>query len=296
MPRILVVEDSRTQATQLRMLLEKNSFEVDVASNGAEALAHFASFSPDLVLTDMQMPEMNGLELVDAASLQYNDVPIILMTAQGSDELAVEALNHGAAAYIPKTRLNEVLLDTISEVLGLLRADRTYSELIGCLHFTEFRFALPNETEMIDPLVDLMQQMATGMNLCGPIERVRLGMALKNALTNAMFRGNLELGSDLLKRTSEDSKLVAQRLKESPYCDRRVFFLAELSDDQACFTIRDQGPGFDTSALPEPGDPFQLDREGGCGLVLMRSFMDTVDFNDEGNEVTMVKRRQGLDS
>jgi anti-sigma regulatory factor (Ser/Thr protein kinase) len=86
--------------------------------------------------------------------------------------------------------------------------------------------------------------------------------------------------------------LVEQRLSQAPYCDRKIYLEARMSPDQACFTIRDEGPGFDVSKLPGQGDPETLENEGGHGLLLMQTFMDEVTFNAQGNEVTMLKRRE----
>jgi len=63
---------------------------------------------------------------------------------------------------------------------------------------------------------------------------------------------------------------------------------------QVCYTISDQGPGFDPSSLPDPLDPENLLRTHGRGLMLIRSFMDEVRHNDTGNEITMIKRRESL--
>lgn len=298
MPKILMAEDSRTQAAQIKKMLEDEAFEVAVARNGAEALGMMGEVHPDLVLTDMEMPEMNGLELVNAVCLQYADVPVVLMTSMGNDRLAVEALERGAAAYVPKATIELSLLRTIQQVLGLMRADRSYAQLSECLAYNEFRFVLRNNPELIEPLVDMMQQKTVDMRLCDPIGRVRVGMALEHALTNAMFRGNLEISWEQsqkeydLQTEGVAQSLIEQRLSEAPYRDRKIYVHAELSNDAAKFVIRDEGPGFDTSMLPERGDPHLLEREGGRGLVLIRSFMDEVRFNELGNEVTLIKRRE----
>ena len=297
MPKVLIVEDSITQAAQFRGLLESREYEVEVARNGVDALTTMKSGLPDVVLTDLQMPEMNGLELVDAMRLQYPTVPAVLMTAEGSDEIAMEALQHGAADYIPKTQLNRVLFSTIDNVLGLMRADRSYSRLIEQLDYNEFRFTLENDPELIDPLVDLMQQMTISMQLCDPIGRVQIGQALEHALLNALYRGNLEFDRKQIEEQRQDrtddelSKIVEQRRKEKPYCDRRVHFSAQISTDEARFVVRDEGLGFDTTALPDADAPDLLERDGDHGLVLIRSFMDEVSFDENGNELTMVKMR-----
>src|SRR5690349_13770360 len=105
MPTVLVVDDSPIDRRLAGGLLE-NHFACDVqfAADGKEALQQIERVAPDLVLTDLQMPEMNGLELVAAVKRDYPFVPVVLMTAQGSEDLAAEALRRGAASYVPKRR------------------------------------------------------------------------------------------------------------------------------------------------------------------------------------------------
>jgi CheY-like chemotaxis protein len=295
MPRVLIAEDSMTQAIQFQMMLEEAAYEVSHFVNGAEALAAIDKVRPDLVLTDMDMPEMNGLELVSSLRFQYPSIPTVLMTANGSDELAVRALEEGAAAYVPKAQLDDMLLGTLDQVLGLMRADRNYSNLIDCLNYNEFDFTLHNDPTLIEPLVDLMQQMLSGMKLCDTVERVRVGMALEHAIANAMLHGNLELSRDQLAEDEATAieglrSEVEERQSLQPYCDRRIQFQAKMSPTEATFVIRDDGAGFDTSTVPQAGDARLLEREGGQGLVLMTTFMSEIRFNEKGNEVTLVKR------
>jgi anti-sigma regulatory factor (Ser/Thr protein kinase) len=65
--------------------------------------------------------------------------------------------------------------------------------------------------------------------------------------------------------------------------------IAHITRADAKFIVRDEGPGFDPHGLPDPTDPANLEKASGRGLLLMRTFMDSVSFNDLGNEVTMVK-------
>src|SRR5437764_11543745 len=113
MTRILVVEDSRTQAQEIRFLLEDAGFEVDVAGDGREALDLLGRGLPDAILTDLDMPRMNGLELVEAVRRDHPGVPVILMTALGSEDIAAQALQKGAASYVPKRNLTRDILPTL---------------------------------------------------------------------------------------------------------------------------------------------------------------------------------------
>src|SRR6185295_19428079 len=100
----------------------------------------------------------------------------------------------------------------------------------------------------------------------------------------------LEVSSDL-RENGDDAfhKLARERREQPPYAARRVRVTARLTTTGATFVIRDQGPGFDVSKLPDPTDPANLEKPSGRGLLLMRAFMDEVRFNATGNQVTMVK-------
>jgi CheY-like chemotaxis protein len=298
MTTVLVVDDSMVDRRLVGGLLERDSgWAVKYAENGRDALAKLSNGGADVVITDMQMPEMDGLDLVKSIRVQYADLPVVLMTAHGSEALAVEALERGAASYVPKSQISERLIDTVEHVLALLRADRSYERLIECMMRNEFTFLLENDTALIDPLVDLMQQMVVGLRLCDAIGRVRVGMALEQALLNALYRGNLEITPEQMQQSREQllqggPDLVEQRRSQSPYRERRIFVDVQVTREEARFVVRDEGPGFDTATVPAAHDPRILEQEGGRGLVLMRSFMDDVTFSAAGNEVTMIKRRQ----
>lgn len=297
MPTVLVVDDSAVDRRLVCEFLRKQSdWTVQDAADGFEALARLKDAAPDLVVTDLNMPEMDGLELVSAVREHCPGVPVILITAYGSETLATEALKRGASSYVPKSQLAEKLLDTMEEVLALASADRTYERLIHCLAKTEFTFLLQNDPALIDPLVHLVQQMVAGMELADFTGRLRIGVALRQALLNALFHGNLEISKEQMEEVQgkllgdEDLSLVEQRRDESPYRDRKIFVDVRLTKNKARFVIRDEGSGFDVKAVPEPSELGAMEPDKGRGLALMRTFMDEVTFNEVGNEVTMVKR------
>ena len=298
MPKVLVVDDSKVDRRLVCEFLRKRSqWMVEDAANGVEALARMKDSVPDLILTDLNMPVMDGLELVTAMREHYPGVPVILITAYGSETLATEALKRGASSYVPKSQLADRLLDTMEEVLALARADRSYEQLINCLTRTEFTFLLENDAALIDPLVDLVQQMVAGMGFADFAGRLRIGLALREALLNALFHGSLEISEEQMRQVQDklldekDTSLVEQRRSQAPYRDRKIFVDVRISQREARFVVRDEGPGFDVAAVPDPSAPGALEAEKGRGLSLMRTFMDEVTFNDAGNEVTMVKRR-----
>jgi anti-sigma regulatory factor (Ser/Thr protein kinase) len=91
----------------------------------------------------------------------------------------------------------------------------------------------------------------------------------------------------------EEVNLVDDRCAQSPFCDRRIHVHVKIVRDEARFVVRDEGPGFDVSKVPQSADAAALEWEGGRGLVLIKACMDEVHHNERGNEIMMVKRRMG---
>jgi anti-sigma regulatory factor (Ser/Thr protein kinase) len=222
----------------------------------------------------------------------YPLIPVILMTAQGSEEIAAQALQHGAASYVPKRKLADDLVPTVLRVLLGALEDRAHSNLMHYLDAGMVTFVLPNNRSLIQALVAHVQEMLRSLPLEDETERLRVGIALEEALDNALYHGNLEIGATLGRPDREAcEQLARERSSQAPYRDRRIHVSIRLSRDEAVFVIRDDGPGFDASKLPEGADLAEEESEAGRGINLMRTFMDEVRYNDRGNEVTLIKRR-----
>jgi CheY-like chemotaxis protein len=293
MHTVLVVDDNPVDRHLAGSLLSKReNIQVSYAANGLEALRFLERQTPDLVLTDMLMPEMDGLELVKEIRDRHPLVPVILMTAYGSEEIAIQALQKGAASYVPKRNLAQSLMDTVESVLTVAQAKRNQQRLLECLTQTEEQFLLDNDPSLIPPLIGYLQENITRMHLCDAIGHIRVSIALQEALLNAIHHGNLEVASELKEKDEKTYQgLVEQRRREKPYRTRRIHVIARESPAEATYIIRDEGPGFDPSKLPDPTDPSNLDKLSGRGLLLIRTFMDKVVHNEAGNQITMVKRR-----
>jgi DNA-binding NtrC family response regulator len=126
--RVLIVEDDAAARVGLEQLLRSWGFVAESASDGEEALEKVTSFRPAIVITDLVMPRMDGLELLRALHQQGADVTTLLLTAQGTVETAVEAMKEGAYDYLTKPvdlqRL-KILLDKIVERQETLREVKT---------------------------------------------------------------------------------------------------------------------------------------------------------------------------
>ncbi len=292
MPSVLVVDDSPLDLRLTSRILEEIGFHVMTAVDGMDALEKMDGSLPDVVLTDMQMPRIGGLELVGEIGRHHPAVPVILMTAFGSEETAVEALRIGAASYVPKQNLARDLVGTVKSVLAISRAKRESRAILDSMTHLTADYVLSNTVEGLDALIGHIKDLLSQMHLFGEGDLIRVGTALYEALLNAIEHGNLELQS--ANRELEGSyyrRVLEERNLHAPYRNRHVYLTTFLTRSQAKFVVRDEGPGFDPTTLPDPTSPDNVDRTDGRGLFLIRTFMDEVSFNDAGNQITMIKRR-----
>jgi class 3 adenylate cyclase/DNA-binding response OmpR family regulator len=127
--RVLVVDDSREMREfVLRYVLEPNGFEAEQAHDGAEGVRKALTGDVDLILLDLEMPKMNGFEVLDALCARRSEIPIILMTSHGSEAIAVEVFRKGVRDYVIKPFNVDEMLEAIERSLievRLLREKET---------------------------------------------------------------------------------------------------------------------------------------------------------------------------
>ena len=293
MPRILVADDDADARERIAAILQKEPvLSVVFAADGTEAMAEFDKAKPDLLLTDLRMPNMDGLDLVRAVRDRCESTPIVMMTSHGDQQLAAQALSAGAASYVPKSEAEEELLNTVQHVLNL-STRRSLRPFPAELKQSRMVYVIHNDSQMITSLVGHLQENILQVGLCDESEQIRFGVALEEALINAMIHGNLEIDSSIKENDpAQFDTMVRQRCNELPYKERKIEVEVELSAEQIVVTIGDHGQGFDPTTLPDPTEPENLEKVSGRGVLLMRSFMDEVQFNDAGNRVTMIKRKK----
>ena len=142
--RVLIVEDDSSTREGLAELVQTWGFQTEEAADGEEGLRKVTSFRPAIIVSDMVMPRVGGMELLRALKDQLSDLTLILLTAQGTVETAVEAIKEGAYDYLSKPvdpqRLQILLKkaverqDTLREVRHLrrqLREAGTFGKIVG---------------------------------------------------------------------------------------------------------------------------------------------------------------------
>lgn len=162
--------------------------------------------------------------------------------------------------------------------------------LLRCLRAVSF--VLENDLTLIGSAVSHVTRALRDAGVFDEAESHRIMAALDEALTNAYYHGNLEVRSELRARDPRVYRALAHARRDiAPYRDRGIRLEVVITPDDVRFVIGDDGPGFDPGRIPDPTHVDHVAHPTGRGVWLMRAFMDTVDYNDVGNEVTLVKRR-----
>jgi len=111
MPEILIIDDEKIIRETLRDILEYEGYKIDEAEDGIQAIEKFKKKKYDVVLCDIKMPRMDGLEVLEMAQGINPDIPVIMISGHGTVEIAVEATRKGAFAFITKPPdLNQMLV------------------------------------------------------------------------------------------------------------------------------------------------------------------------------------------
>jgi len=300
MAEILLVQSNPTRAVEIRILLERKGHGVKHASNGRDAIHALREGGIDLVVADITLKEMSGSEFVRGVQAHFPDIVVMFIAPVGSEKLANEVLRAGAIACVSEDQLQVLLVEMVETVFRVTFGNYPYAHLLSRLKSNTFDFELPNDAGLISPLVTLVVQVSQGMRLLPRAESTRLGFALEHALVNAMYRGNLGLGPSVTPSHHQivfghaTTDLIEKRKSETPYKDRVINVRVVVDVSGVKVTVRDGGDGFNVQHFFDTAKLTRLDKEAGHGLLLMERLADDLEFNLEGNEVTLFKNARAV--
>ncbi len=182
MQRILIVEDKLSMAEMLKATLTAEGYNCSIAITAEEGIGKISSEAPDLVLTDLKLPDKDGLEILRAARSEAPDIPVIIMTAFGTIEIAVEAIKEGAFDFITKPFDMDHLLVIIKRAL---ETRRLYRENLLLKEEIVTRKGLPTIVGSSEKIREV-------------IEKVRKVASTK---TTVLLQGESGTGKELFART-----------------------------------------------------------------------------------------------
>ncbi len=163
--KLLVVDDEPDALELMEELFLRNGYKVSTASNGLEALHKIPEEEPDIIISDLVMPKMDGMKLLEVVHDKFSHIMMILMTANGTVETAVEAMRKGAKDYILKPlRMNELLakVENISQMRSLQKENELLrNKLEQKFHFQNIIGKNRKMMEMFDLITDIAKTAST---------------------------------------------------------------------------------------------------------------------------------------
>jgi anti-sigma regulatory factor (Ser/Thr protein kinase) len=294
MPPVLVVEDPACDDLCLRQRVAQCGFthcglDSLVIPERIDDAKSLGIDDCSLILTAGFPTESGFRPFLSSLRRWFPGVPVVTVTGRRTRISSKEAIESGVAGCLPCCRIDTDLLWILQTILVPNTAGRFDADSRRA-----FCYIIDNNPELLPLVVAQVRQQMEDWQFDNPMELMRVTVALSEALDNALYHGNLELSSELRQGTGHDWRNESQlRRSTEPYCDRQIRFRGIIGSDSARFTVRDEGSGFDAASPVDCTESQNLEQCSGRGLFLMRAYMDDVQFNGSGNEVTLVKRRPG---
>jgi CheY-like chemotaxis protein/anti-sigma regulatory factor (Ser/Thr protein kinase) len=273
MNRILVVDDDDTTRLVIRSVLGKAGFSVDEAVDGVEALARLGTDRWELMLLDVWMPRMTGLDLLTALRSLEQAPRVVVMTSDDAPETLLKAVREQAFSYVHKPIDPQTLVATVREALAAPEPPRI-EVLSARADWVELM--VPCSREAVNRIEPVMARLDTDLP---PELRESIGFAFRELALNAVEWGG----------------------KLDP--TRRVRISCLRAKRMILYRIADPGSGFNIDELTHaaigqpPDDPIaHMEvreakglRPGGFGLMSVREIVDELIYNEQRNEVVFVK-------
>jgi CheY-like chemotaxis protein/anti-sigma regulatory factor (Ser/Thr protein kinase) len=276
--KILIVDDEAGMHEMLAAMLRHEDYAVDYASSGPEALAQLAGKHYDLVVTDIRMPGMDGITLLNRIKEEDPEMKVIVMTAESTPQTVVRAISEKAFSYLGKPFTRPTLLDAVNSALSVpVEADD-----IVVTSAAPAWISLEVRCKMAT--ADRLSRFFRELNLeFSPDARDSIATAFRELLMNAIEHGG---------RSDPRQKVSLSYIRTS----RSIIYY-----------IRDPGEGFSFDKLTHaavsnrPEEPLghaeirdQMGiRPGGFGILLTKNFADELLYSEKGNEVMLVKYLPG---
>ena len=272
--RLLIVDDDPSIHELIAAMLAGTNWQTNSVSGGAEALTSLENNSYDILLVDILMPGMDGLELLAKIRARHPDTPVVMMTVKNTPDHVLGSLRREAAAYISKPFSRETLFATLQNALSDSVRGDDIKILSDKPHWISLQLRCRLATA--DRLTQFVRELPSDLE---PDQREQIAMAFRELLMNAVEHGG-HLDPD---KTVDLSYIRTART--------------------IVYYIRDPGEGFSMNTLAhaaiantaeEPFRHVELRRQmgirpGGFGLLMTKSFADELIYSAKGNEVILIK-------
>lgn len=288
---ILIIDDNNDLLEYLKDFFMIYDYEVILAETGNEGIEKFREYLPDIVISDMRLPDKNGNIVVKEIKAINKDVPIIIITGFSDKQLILSAMRNGALDLLKKPFKPKDLKYLINKIDTLFRKIKVKLSS-SFVEWEKRQFRISNDIYAISSVVNFIFS-----NIDYISEEVSfMKNGLQELLINAVEHGNLNISYDEKQELLEKGD-YNRHLKEKAalptYRDKYVTIKVFSTADYLKIIIEDMGNGFDLSSIPDPENPENFLKESGKGILMALHAYDKVEYNEIGNCVTLFKYADG---
>ncbi len=290
MKKILIVEDEYPVRDVLKIALSENGYMVYEAENGKQGIQMFIDNIPDIVLTDVKMPGISGIEVTKKIKEAQPDADVVIMTGYGSEELVIEAIRAGATNYLKKPVSFDELFNIFDHIIFKRENRKRFEVIKEGVIYEKKTVTINNDISKIWGIVNQVLYNIPPVLGEKTIEGLKLG--LYEILVNAIEHGNLGITAkekeESLKNTSY-SDLMNSRMNMANEKNRTVMIHSVYEVKKLTIEIIDQGVGFNYKELKTLADTETLMGIHGRGIILTSLYYDKLEFKGPGNTVVLEK-------
>lgn len=274
MAQILLVEDERVTRRRVQTMLEEAGYAVTSATNGGEALAGLREKDFDLVLLDIWLPEMSGLDVLNEIRKEKALPRVVVMTADDTPTTLLDAVRSQAYHYVPKPVDPNDLLDVVEKAIAKTEATPPIRVLSAMPHWVEL--AVPCERDAAERIQSFLSRLDADLE---PSVREAIGRVFREMLLNAIeWGGKLDPTREVRVTYLRAKKMILYRI-----ADPGEGFRFEELEHAAVSNEEDDPMGHMEPRLKKGIRP------GGFGILMSQTLADELLYNEHHNEVVFVK-------
>lgn len=288
--RVLIVEDDPASMNYLEIILNKEGLEYRTAADGQQGLEIFKSYQPHIVLSDINMPNMSGIELLSAIKKIQPQTIIIMLTAFNSEEYVIESMRYGANNYLKKPILRENIVGLLRKYKAVLYARNQHKQIHNFVQTHSFTMDFESDIHQVPFIINYLIDEIDSLFKEDEAMGIRLG--LDEIIINAIEHGNLEISyveKSYAIQENRFEQLLEERRHDTVRGGRRVALSFEYCKEFCEWIIQDEGKGFNPQDIPNPITSDASEMLHGRGIFITRFQFDEMEYMGKGNKVRLRK-------
>jgi len=289
---IMLVEDEEINLRLMEGMLGHLGHRIILARNGKEAIKKFHKFLPDIVVLDILMPRISGIEVLKEIRSRNTGTIVIMVTASNKEEHAIESLRLGANNYLKKPVHYDDLVPLIHKYNSTIQKRSMEKLVLSKMVSRKFLMEIENDLQIIPKIAQYLANETS--TLFDKDEIVSVNIALLELLVNAFEHGNLGISyADKSKAIAEKrlDRLYEERLTDPKYNKRKIIIDFTLEKDACEWIITDEGDGFQSEEYTTLNED-NRENEHGRGIFISNFHLDELEYIGKGNKVRALKKKK----